>query len=429
MRLNNTTSSFLPPSSVHADTEFTGFTVLPAKGFNILVRAKRYGRWWVLKGLKPEYCEQTVYQLLLRKEYDLLSQLSHQNIVMVNSIEEVSGFGLCIVMEWIDGVNLSEWLADCGHTKRQRLNVARQLTDALAYIHGHRIVHRDLKPSNIMITANGGVVKLIDFGLGDADSYAIFKQPAGSNGYLSPEQCAGGKPDVRNDIYSLGCVLADLRLGWTSNFVVKRCKQSIEKRYHDVSEVMRALSRSLRIPYYIATFCLASLLIIGYCFQQNYRSENVEIEQTHGAAATEAKEKTLVDDANSQKGGARIGVSEKSNRHGETANKSGDYYEKDQAIIDNALADGKKLVDQRIEKYDKEIRQRADTLTSQRYIESYLQAAITDINAFVADYADSYKVKLTVQHAEQEINGKLLLYVNERYYKPWIRLVENVPQR
>lgn len=379
----------------------------------------------MLKGLKAEYRGQTAYELLLRKEYDLMSQLSHQNIVMVNSIETVSGIGLCIVMEWIDGVSLSGWLADGNTTKRQRLNVARQLMDALAYIHGRQIVHRDLKPSNVMLTANGGVVKLIDFGLGDADSYAIFKQSAGSDGYLSPEQRAGGKPDIRNDIYSLGCILANLHIGWAAKFVVKRCKQSIEKRYNNVSEVARALDRSQRIPYCIVAVCVAALLFFAFFLQRDYHTERIETEQTYSVPVPETREATPTSKAVIKE----TGVSEPHNKQESTTDKVAGYYENDQAIIEKAIADGKTLVDNRIAAYDKEIRLRADTLTSQRYVEQYLREAMTNINDFISDYADSYKPKLTQEHAEQEINGKLLLHVSERYYQPWVDLLKDIPQR
>lgn len=415
MQPTDSSSSFIAPQSLSVGTEFTDRRMLPTKGFNLLVRAKRYGRWWMLKGLKTEYRQQTVYRLLLRKEYDLLSQLSHQNIVMTNSIEEVGGLGLCIVMEWIDGMNLSEWLADGKSTKRQRLNIARQLMDALAYIHSRQIVHRDLKPTNIMIAANGDVVKLIDFGLGDSDNYAIFKQPAGSEGYFSPEQCAGGKPDSRNDIYSLGGVLTDMRLGLTSKFVVRRCKQPIEQRYHDVSEVKRALNRSLRIPYYIVTLLIALSLLLGYCLRP-------KTEPTRSVATKEVNKE--VPNVVSDEAEATT-----PNEQTKTEKEAIDYYENDKTVIDQAIADGKKLIDNRIAEYDKEICQRTDTLTSQRYIEAYLQETITDINAFVIDYADSYKPKLAQESDKEEIKGKLLLYANERYYQPWVARLNNIPQR
>lgn len=67
-----------------------------------------------------------------------------------------------------------------------------------------------LKPSNVMITHNGGYVKLIDFGLADTDSHTILKQPAGTLSYMAPEQAQMAQADVRNDIYSLGVIMQEM---------------------------------------------------------------------------------------------------------------------------------------------------------------------------------------------------------------------------
>ena len=83
--------------------------------------------------------------------------------------------------------------------------IAEELMDAVGYLHSKGIVHRDLKPENILITRNGEHLKLIDFGLADSDSYAILKQPAGTSGYMSPEQKVTAVADVRNDIYRRLC--------------------------------------------------------------------------------------------------------------------------------------------------------------------------------------------------------------------------------
>lgn len=64
-----------------------------------------------------------------------------------------------------------------------RRRAVGQILDAIAYFHLQGVVHRDLKPSNILITDNGADVKIIDFGLSDADRYAILKQPAGTLGF------------------------------------------------------------------------------------------------------------------------------------------------------------------------------------------------------------------------------------------------------
>ena len=160
---------------------------LASRGFNQLVKVKRQGRWFLLKGLKPEYQAQAVYLELLKKEYELMVQLDHPNIVKAYSKEVNEELGPCIVMEYIDGVTLDKFM-ESNPSRQTRRKVVDQLVDALAYIHAKQIIHRDLKPSNILVTRNGNNVKVIDFGLSDADDYAILKQSAGTVKYMAPEQ-------------------------------------------------------------------------------------------------------------------------------------------------------------------------------------------------------------------------------------------------
>ncbi len=181
---------FFSPVSDISDS-FTEISEVSSNGFNILLRAKRNGQWWMLKALKPSFLHDSTYQQILQKEYDLLSRLDHPGVTKVEGLEEVAGYGKCIVMEWIEGETLEEWLME-NHSRKRRRQVARQILDAVEYVHEQQVVHRDLKPSNIMITRNGGQVKLIDFGLSDADSYAVLKGPAGTEGYIAPEQQIGG---------------------------------------------------------------------------------------------------------------------------------------------------------------------------------------------------------------------------------------------
>lgn len=240
---------------------FTEIEPLPSKGFNLIARAKRLGQWWILKGLKPERRNDTVYQELLRKEYAILERLQNEHaVVKVNSLEMVEDLGLCIVMEWIDGVTLKDWLEE-KHSKRERLHVADQLLLAVEAVHQQQIVHRDLKPSNVMITRNGAYVKLIDFGLSDADSYAIFKQPAGTVGYMSQEQQNGGLTDVRNDIYSLSCILQDMDLGWSYRSVIHQSQGKLTHRFPDVASFRSAVSR-LRRRVKIGLLLLGSILFL-----------------------------------------------------------------------------------------------------------------------------------------------------------------------
>lgn len=108
------TSGFIKDTDIVVNSDFTEFTIVRSNGFCQLTRAKRNGRWWMLKGLKEPYRQDSIYQLMLQKEFEIASQLQHPMIVSVNSLEEVHGLGLCIVMEWIEGMTLSEWLHQKG---------------------------------------------------------------------------------------------------------------------------------------------------------------------------------------------------------------------------------------------------------------------------------------------------------------------------
>ncbi len=91
-----------------------------------------------------------------------------------------------------------------------------QMSSALELIHSHGLVHRDIKPSNVLV-ADGGRIKLLDFGLvkdrsGDGDTTAT-GNVVGTYRYLSPEQARGEAVDERSDLYSLGCLLYEMLCG------------------------------------------------------------------------------------------------------------------------------------------------------------------------------------------------------------------------
>ena len=243
---------------------FTDIEILTISDVNVVAKAKRYGRWWLLKGLRKEVAKEAGYQQRLRKEFDILMQLQHPNVVATYGMEEVDGLGLCIVMEYVDGPTLKEWL-DGKPTRQLRLAVAYNMMDAVAYIHAKGIVHRDLKPENIIVTQNGSNVKLIDFGLADTDSHAILKQPAGTPKYMSPEQMQTAGADVRNDIYSLGIIMQQMNLGWQYHYIIKRCLKPIEHRYQQMADLQHAIrstnSRIRRISVWLGTLLILALIL------------------------------------------------------------------------------------------------------------------------------------------------------------------------
>ena len=175
------------------------------------------------------------------------------------------------MQEWIDFVTLDEWLSK-PHTRSQRRQVAHQLLEVMEYVHSPQVVHRDLKLSNIMVTRSGSVVKVIDFGLSDADYYAILKSPAGTEGYISPEQQRGGPTDVRNDIYSLGIILDKLQLGLSCRLSIRHCLCPLEARYPNVAALRHHilfLHRSL-----MALWIVLGLLLVGIAGGAIYNKVN-----------------------------------------------------------------------------------------------------------------------------------------------------------
>lgn len=206
---DSSASGYMVDSFEGINQTFTDVEILHTSEINVVAKAKRYGRWWLLKGLNMEVVNEAAYQQRLRKELELLMELQHPAVVSVTGLETVEPLGECIVMEYVDGCTMKEWLK--GHKNRQdRKRILRELIDAVGYIHAKGVVHRDLKPENIIITHNGGNVKLIDFGLADTDSYSVLKQPAGTPQYMSPEQRQTAKAEVRNDIYSLGVIMQQM---------------------------------------------------------------------------------------------------------------------------------------------------------------------------------------------------------------------------
>lgn len=249
METNHTltsTSGIVPgdaPPTLTAD--WTDLTALPATGFNTLTRATRHGKLYLLKGLKEEYAASAVHRRLLRKEFDILASLSHTAVVQAVDWTDVPGLGPCIVEEYVDGMTLADFMAT-RPPRRERRKVADELIDALRYVHARQVVHRDLKPSNILVTANGHNVKIIDFGLSDTDAWTILKQPAGTPGYMAPEQSTTDVPDCRNDIYSLGVILDRLRPGGAYRAVARRCLRPIDRRYPDMTALGHDLAARLK---------------------------------------------------------------------------------------------------------------------------------------------------------------------------------------
>lgn len=216
-------------------------------GYSCLHLCRRYGKLHILKSLQPPFKQEEFYKQLLHKEFNIGYQLDHPNIRQTIDWEQQEDLGLCIVMEYVDGISLKELMIQGKLTQPLAYKFIRELCEALHYIHSKQLVHKDLKPENIIITHNGYNVKLIDFGLSDRDDYDTLKIPAGTKKYLAPEQLLPhASLDCRTDIYSLGVIIQDItsvikdrRLAR----IAQKCTQkNPDKRFYSAQEVLEALN-------------------------------------------------------------------------------------------------------------------------------------------------------------------------------------------
>ena len=234
-------SGFVDPDSV--SFEWSDITLMQARAHSVLYRAKRYGRWFVLKTLPAEQQSLTDCRLVQEREFSLGVQLVHPNIVATYSLEEVEGIGRCLVLEAVDGVTLAQWLSahPCKHARQRAVE---QLLDAVEYLHGHQLVHRDLKPSNILITRNGNNLKLIDFGLSSTDDIV-----------------AATPNDIQDDLVRLADLLALFDLP-AQRIVIARCKQ---RQYANICALRRSMERHLCLRHRIPIVALVATMAVALC--------------------------------------------------------------------------------------------------------------------------------------------------------------------
>ncbi|MFL8709900.1 PASTA domain-containing Ser/Thr kinase PrkC [Clostridioides sp. GD02377] len=169
-----------------------------------------------LKVLRPEFVDDDEFLTKFKREAEAVASLSHPNIVNVYDVGE-DGKVHYIVMEFVDGKNLKEIIQDEGTLDEYTaLDITKQIAMALSAAHKKGIIHRDIKPHNILISNEGRVVKVADFGIAKAVSNSTMTNIGsiiGSVHYFSPEQAKGKFVTNNADLYSLGIVLYEMLIG------------------------------------------------------------------------------------------------------------------------------------------------------------------------------------------------------------------------
>jgi len=254
------TSAPAQKTSTGISSTFSDIQVLSSQGaMSTVYKGKKYGKWHIIKRIKPEFKNNPQYRDLFLKEFDNGIQLDHPNIVRLEDKGEDEE-GLWYTMEYVDGRSLDQMIKN--HELRSdsiKKSLLMQLCDALSYVHKKQIVHRDLKPENILVTYRGDNAKVLDFGLAYSDSYDDHMKSVGTPRYQAPEQkTKGNMVDQRADIYALGLILLEMCTGditdreaktvdnpnfWT--IIRKATKEDPTDRYYNCQEILDDLGRNI----------------------------------------------------------------------------------------------------------------------------------------------------------------------------------------
>lgn len=213
---------------------------LGAGGMGEVYRARdaKLNRDVAIKILPEAFAADAERLARFNREAQALAALNHPNITAIYGIEESRVRGSesggevtrALIMELVEGDDLSHRIAQGAMPLEDALPIARQIVDALEAAHEQGIIHRDLKPANIKVRADG-TVKVLDFGLakamdpGGGSESSLSNSPTltaratqmgmilGTAAYMAPEQAKGRAVDKRADIWAFGAVLYEMLTG------------------------------------------------------------------------------------------------------------------------------------------------------------------------------------------------------------------------
>ncbi len=157
----------------------------------------------------------------LGREIKIAASLDHPTIVKMGKeivIQEDNEGNLrrCLLMEYIDGFNLSHYIKNENLTLKEKLNMIIRLAEGLDFLHQNGVVHRDIKPANFLFSRDGSKAKICDFGLSKSNAswrMRFMKEAGGTRAYMSPEQLNKQSLDSRSDIFSFGITMFEFFTG------------------------------------------------------------------------------------------------------------------------------------------------------------------------------------------------------------------------
>jgi len=176
---------------------------------------RRLDRRVAIKILRREGEQDSAYVQRFEREARTSASISHGHVVNVYDVGQEDGW-LYLVMQFVDGEDLKHMIARRGPLPvEEALEIARQILDGLAAIHGADILHRDIKPQNVLVDREG-VVRVTDFGIAQAAAdvgLTMAGTAVGTAAYMAPEQARAEPLSEATDIYAVGVVLYEMITG------------------------------------------------------------------------------------------------------------------------------------------------------------------------------------------------------------------------
>ncbi len=183
-----------------------------------------------------------------QREARAAAAISHPNVLTIHAVEE-HDHAPFLVMEYVSGQSLKEYVTEKGKlTHFEVFQLSAQIAQGLAAAHAQGVIHRDVKPGNVMLHEGGTRVRLTDFGLAritfDNSELTSHGQYVGTPAYMPPEQLRGGKVDARADLFSLGCVIYYMLVGY-SPFQGRTQGETIHKILGDEAKTLLEIDPSI----------------------------------------------------------------------------------------------------------------------------------------------------------------------------------------
>ena len=383
-------------SEFEVNTKFRDIEILALNDDDeiLIARGRRYGRMWLLKGVRPDAQDSEGARARLLNEYEVLSRFHDPGVVSAVGVEEIEGLGLCIVEEWVEGTGLDDLIRNSNLTPKVKAGLMHDIIRNVEYVNDRGVEHGKINLSNVIVRQSDGSVVLMGFGSSKLTT------------------------DFRNDVAGLGEIMQ--QLGVDNKKLASRCLSlSDTDRPKDASEVRRMYDRRKRYSSVLAGIMGGILVVVlvmlgGTLAIRTKEASTVAKEQLASLERKNIKEQDHI-----------MQLQEELQRMGEmedSLNNSLEFDRKYSEKLQSAYSEGCRQIDKAIEDYDKNVfpkfeKNNADFYESVVSLQKKLMA-INNRATYPKDFKEIREEdahKLRIELIDHEI-----LKVSE-FYRGWLQ--------